>query len=215
MGQRFVRADSISVYYINPFTGQDQPALRLDGQVGDSTWLGWGPFAFVRLARIDTVTIFGFPQRVLTFELDGLAFAVMKLCKKFGPMTEWRYSDPPAPWPEWGRELVGCTIDTVGYGNTLGVAENDYLPLSFELYQNFPNPFNPATVMRYQLPVTSYVELKVYNVLGQKVATLVNEVKQPGNHEVMWDANGMSSGVYFSRFTAGRFVETKKLILLR
>jgi hypothetical protein len=88
-------------------------------------------------------------------------------------------------------------------------------PDRFLLMQNYPNPFNPATVIRYSLPVTSYTTLKIYNVLGQEVETLVNEVKSPGSNEVTWDARGMVSGVYFYRLAAGTFVETKKLVLLK
>jgi hypothetical protein len=87
--------------------------------------------------------------------------------------------------------------------------------LGFVLEQNFPNPFNPLTAIRYRVPVMSHVSLKVYNVLGQEVATLVNNVKQRGNHEVTWSAGGFASGVYFSRLQAGSQIDTRKLVLLR
>jgi len=220
MGQRFVRADSASVYYINPFTGQDQRVFRLDGQLGDTTWLGWGPYAFVRLTRIDTLTIFGFPQRVLTFELDGLAYAVMKLCERFGPMTEWRYSDPPPPWPEWGRELVGCTIDSVQYGNTLGVPDEDYFPRSFELYQNFPNPFNPETRITYTLLSRSAVVLRVFDLAGREVRSLVDQIEPAGSKLVTWngeDGQGrpVSSGVYVYQLRTAEFSQARKMLLLK
>ena len=108
----------------------------------------------------------------------------------------------------------------VSANGQLGVVtdvQNDVaaLPESFRLEQNYPNPFNPTTVIRYQLPVTSYVTLRVYNVLGQEVAALVNQEMKPGSYEVTWDADGLASGVYFSRLQAGSYTETKKLILLR
>ena len=89
------------------------------------------------------------------------------------------------------------------------------VPRQFSLSQNYPNPFNPATVIRYLLPVTSYVALKVFNILGQEVATLVNEQLTPGSYETTFDGAQLSSGVYFCRLQAGSFIETKKLILLR
>jgi uncharacterized delta-60 repeat protein len=89
------------------------------------------------------------------------------------------------------------------------------MPEKYSLEQNYPNPFNPATVIRYSLPVTSYTTLKIYNVLGQEVATLVNEMKQLGSYEVTWDASGMASGVYLYRLQAGNYIDTKKLILLK
>jgi len=87
---------------------------------------------------------------------------------------------------------------------------------SFILEQNFPNPFNPTTVISWQLAVGSDVELAVYNQLGQKVATLVSEYRKNGYHWVQWDASGHASGVYFYRLTTGSgFVQTKKLLLIK
>lgn len=217
MGQRFVRVDSTSVYY---FTGQDQRVFRLDGQVGDTTWLGWGPYAFVRLARIDTSTIFGSSQRILTFELDGLLYAVLKLSKQFGPLTEWRYSDPPPPWPEWGRELLGCTIDSVRYGNTLGITGNDNRPLSFTLDQNFPNPFNPETHIAYTLPSRSPVVLLIFDLLGREICTLVDQIEPAGARSVRWngrDSQGhpVGSGVYVYQLRTPEFSQARKMLLLR
>jgi len=91
------------------------------------------------------------------------------------------------------------------------------LPKHFSLEQNYPNPFNPATTIQFTIPSGTYgrTSLRVYNVLGNEVAILVNEQKSPGTYALRWDASGMPSGVYFYRLRAGQFVETKKLILLR
>ncbi len=88
-------------------------------------------------------------------------------------------------------------------------------PMRFVLHQNYPNPFNPSTTIGYELPARSRVVLKIYNLLGQEVATLVDEETQAGRYEVMWDAGDFSSGVYFYQLGASEFVQTKKLILLR
>ena len=88
-------------------------------------------------------------------------------------------------------------------------------PKGFQLLQNYPNPFNPRTAIRYELPEQSRVLLKVFNTLGQQVITLIDKIDQPGEHTVQWDATNVASGVYFYRLVAGRFVQTKKLILLR
>lgn len=93
--------------------------------------------------------------------------------------------------------------------------ETSNSPESFELYQNYPNPFNPTTSIQYALSSQQFVTLKVFDVLGNEVATLVNEVKHPGIYEVEYDASKVSSGVYFYQLKAGSFVETKKMILLR
>jgi hypothetical protein len=88
-------------------------------------------------------------------------------------------------------------------------------PTAFRLYQNYPNPFNPVTNFKFTIVNSQLTILKVYDVLGREVATLVNEVKQPGAYAVQWDASGVASGVYFYRLQAGGFVQTKKLLLLK
>jgi hypothetical protein len=89
------------------------------------------------------------------------------------------------------------------------------LPTEFSLEQNYPNPFNPVTNFQFSIVNRQLTILKVYNVLGQEVATLVNEVKQPGTYTVQWDASGMASGMYFYRIQAGDFVATRRLLLLK
>jgi hypothetical protein len=89
-------------------------------------------------------------------------------------------------------------------------------PVDFRLEQNYPNPFNPSTTIIFDLPRQSVVTLKVYNILGQEVATIVhNEAMQVGRHQRVFDATGLSSGVYFYKMTAGEFTETSKMILLK
>ncbi len=93
--------------------------------------------------------------------------------------------------------------------------ENNSLPTQFELAQNYPNPFNPTTTISYALPSNAKVVMKVYDVLGREVARLVDEVKPAGKYNVNFNANGLSSGVYFYSIQAGKFSETKKLMLLK
>jgi hypothetical protein len=87
------------------------------------------------------------------------------------------------------------------------------VPAEFELYQNYPNPFNPATHVRFEIPDLRFVSLKVYNVLGREIATLVNQELKPGTYEVEWDAANFPTGVYFCKLTIEDFIETKKMIL--
>ena len=89
------------------------------------------------------------------------------------------------------------------------------VPLRFGLGQNYPNPFNPATVISYSIPRLGHVSLKVYDILGNKVATLEDGVQSPGAHEVVFNAARLASGVYFYRLNAGGFTQTKKLMLLK
>lgn len=100
------------------------------------------------------------------------------------------------------------------YSGELEVDVN-YNPLNFKLHQNYPNPFNPSTKIIWQLPISSWQTLKVYDLLGNEVATLVDEYKPAGNYEVSFDASKLPSGVYFYQLKSESFIETKKMIMLR
>ena len=95
------------------------------------------------------------------------------------------------------------------------MSKNKNIPNEFALKQNYPNPFNPSTVIRYQLPVNSLVTLKVYNVLGQAVATLVDEIQDAGYKSVTWNASSYPSGVYYFRIVSSNFSDVKKMLLLK
>jgi len=113
--------------------------------------------------------------------------------------------------------------DSICWGIPLGVGEEEPcppLPQSFSLFQNYPNPFNPVTRIKYALPKDCNVKLTIYNILGRKAVTLVNESQAAGYKIVHWDSrsqsrNEVASGIYFYRLKAGDFVETRKMILLR
>ena len=89
------------------------------------------------------------------------------------------------------------------------------IPTDYSLDQNYPNPFNPTTTIKYSIPEKSNVILKIYDILGSKVETLINEEKPAGTYELNWNAANLSSGVYLYRLQAGSFVETKKMILMK
>ena len=93
--------------------------------------------------------------------------------------------------------------------------ENNIVPDGFQLMQNYPNPFNPSSRIRYSIPQISYVTLKVFDILGNEIATLVNEEKGPGVYSVSINAVKYASGIYFYKLQAGSFVETRKMVLLR
>jgi len=100
-------------------------------------------------------------------------------------------------------------------GILVGVEDEKTLPTVFALEQNYPNPFNPSTKISWQSPVGSMVTLKVYDVLGNEIATLVNEYKSSGKYEVEFNASTLPSGIYFYQLKAGGFVNTKKMILMK
>ena len=91
---------------------------------------------------------------------------------------------------------------------------NNY-PADFMLYQNYPNPFNPSTTISFSIPRSTYTTLKIFNTIGQEIATLVSDNLNPGTYSKQWNATNVASGVYFYKLQVGDFVQTKKLLLLR
>ncbi len=87
------------------------------------------------------------------------------------------------------------------------------VPSEFKLFQNYPNPFNPRTTISWQSPISSWQTLKVYDILGNEVVTLVDEFYHAGSYEIDFDATKLASGIYFYRLQAGNFIETKSMIL--
>ncbi len=134
---------------------------------------------------------------------------------------EYRYVDVTAGPGKWYYRLKQTDVDgTIHYsdvaGRTDGTAiELKAVPTAFALEQNFPNPFNPSTTIRFALPKETRVELTAYNVLGQRVQVLVDEVRPAGFYEERFDASNFASGVYFYRIQAGNFVATKRFMVLK
>jgi len=127
-----------------------------------------------------------------------------------GGVSYGRYPDGGSTW----RAFVRPTPMSSNQGAN-AIARDMPPPDVFSLSQNYPNPFNPTTVIAYQVPVAGMVHLAVYDILGRRVAVLVNERKAPGRYIVPFDASGLASGVYFYRLTAGYFVRTMKMMALK
>jgi len=109
----------------------------------------------------------------------------------------------------------GTILRTTNGGVTFVNQISSEIPERFSLYQNYPNPFNPSTNIRYTLPKNSFVSLKVYDVLGKEIATLVNESLSPGTYEATFDAAKYSSGIYFYKLTTNDFSDVKKMVLIK
>jgi L-ascorbate metabolism protein UlaG (beta-lactamase superfamily) len=108
---------------------------------------------------------------------------------------------------------IGVTIELKKASTEIN--KNESMPNSFGLYQNYPNPFNPTTEISYQLPANSHVILKVFDTLGGEVATLVNEYKSAGKHEVKFNGKNLTGGVYLYQLKSGILSDTKKLVLMK
>ena len=100
-------------------------------------------------------------------------------------------------------------------GTATSVNDKSNIPVTYALEQNYPNPFNPSTTIKYDLADNSFVSLKIYNAIGGEVASLINSVVPAGSHELVFDAAALKSGVYFYTLSAGTFVQTRKMILMK
>ncbi|MCW9095100.1 MAG: T9SS type A sorting domain-containing protein [Ignavibacteriaceae bacterium] len=112
------------------------------------------------------------------------------------------------PSLRWDSSMISITTVT-------NINENELNPTAFKLYDNYPNPFNPSTTLRYSIPEASFTTLKVYDELGKEVATLVNETKSAGTYEVEFSAKDLASGIYYYTLQAGSFSKTNKMILMK
>ncbi|MBE0539492.1 MAG: CotH kinase family protein [Ignavibacterium sp.] len=201
-----------------------------------------GPRGFIVLCSDDTLFHPLFPDVTnyignFDFGLSGGGELLMLLDQNLNVIDSLTYDDA-APWPEeadgngptlalinpdYDNHLPQNWAASNGYGTPgsvndvfVNVPENrDLITDEYSLLQNFPNPFNPVTAIKYSIPKTSFVSLKVYDVLGHEVKTLVEELKNPGTYQVIFEGTGLSSGVYFYRIKAENFINTKKLILLK
>ncbi|HSW55802.1 MAG TPA: T9SS type A sorting domain-containing protein, partial [Ignavibacteriaceae bacterium] len=164
----------------------------------------------------------------------GEAWEAFGFVPGFGTTTEpksYSFIDENVTTGTYKYRLKQIDFDgTYTYSNEIEIAV-DFTPKEFVLYQNYPNPFNPSTKIKYSIPNVEthrdaslqMVTLKVYDILGNEVATLVNEEKQPGVYEVEFNSQfshsgavrNLSSGVYFYQLKAGSFVQTKKMILTK
>jgi hypothetical protein len=216
-GDYFERVDSASgnVYHRGAYSGLLDSLRASPGDIVRSVRLFGSAYQEYLLAEPDTVL--GLPTMVrhaaAMITPDVLAY---DLAMGFGLTFEEYSSEGGYPWGGWSvARLQYAKIDGREFGTLLSAPAGAPLPAAFRLSQNFPNPFNPATRIAYAVPAEAYVSLAVYDVFGREVARLVGERKPAGEYAATWNAGGSPSGVYFYRLTAGRYAETKKMIILR
>jgi parallel beta-helix repeat protein len=138
----------------------------------------------------------------LSFLIDSVTFSEQSKNISFGRRPDgsenWCFISKPSPLDSNGSEIVDPEI-----------------PSRYLLFQNYPNPFNPSTTIKYDIPAGGFVTIKVYDILGSEVETLLHDYREPGKYELEWNAGSFASGVYFYNINAGDFHQTKKMILLR
>jgi len=215
----YVRTSDNSLIYVYYLRQENNKIVRypnytildFDINVGDTVWSFLGIQSSP--AILDTIylqNVFG--RYLSTYYFFTTPFDYYSYSDSIGFNTLWALT----LLNYYPKYLLGCIIDGVSYG-LVGVEEdeNEFLPVAFNLSQNYPNPFNPATTITYQIPEREFVTIKVYDILGREVATLVNEEKPAGSYEIQFNASGLTSGIYFYQLKAGSYSETKKMILLK
>ncbi len=130
----------------------------------------------------------------------------------YAPFSNFYLTGPPSPPAPGGTDFG---IDAQADCSDVVPTDTEDLPTAFALGNAYPNPFNPATTIEFALPQVEMVSLNVFNITGQKVATLVNETMARGSYEITFDASALSSGVYMYTLEAGDYSDTKKMVLVK
>lgn len=171
----------------SPFSGQVEHRIKFQRGSGDSM-----------------TVIYAFPQEI-NCDLQDLFGGVIVNTQLIGS------GQFTIPNPDALQQLKLL----VNYTNATDVEEDNLVADNFSLSQNYPNPFNPATSIQYSIAKNEFVSLKVYDVLGREVTTLINEEVSAGNYNVSFNASGLTSGIYFYTLSAGKISQTKSMILLK
>ena len=175
------------------------PALAYDGVNPRVPWISWGPYLWADglNPRAD-----GLIWECANFQSDGTHPSPSGRMKVANMLVDFFKSDSTTrPW------FVDASTTSVHLGTVP--------PATATLEQNYPNPFNPGTTIEFSIPSAQFVMLKVYNLLGQEVVTLVNGLQTAGVHSVQWNASSFSTGFYFYRMETGKFSQTRKLMLMK
>jgi hypothetical protein len=227
------------IYYLDqsPTLGHTNDTLNangtLEGYVSDSAGV---PIEFAHIVYGHSFDI-GFPYDLYVLS-DSTGYFKFDYLGILAPLVIWidlyeyQYKEVQI-WPD-----STCMIDTIKLKGPISNIEDENLLLpAFELLQNYPNPFNPTTKIKFTIPLNVIstegrnlgdfslssssrndnrnVQLKVYDILGNEIAALVNELKPPGTYEVAFDGSGLSSGIYFYKLSVGKYSETRKMLLMK
>ncbi|MBL1212743.1 MAG: T9SS type A sorting domain-containing protein [Ignavibacteriae bacterium] len=231
--EEFIRSDSNCVYYWSRLENKEILVFDTTVPPDSEMIINWGGFITATSRLFNSGTLFGEETNFYSYALGGLLFGDIKLADKFG-YASYEYRADTEEIDYWS--LKGCIINDTLYGTITDVEPTPINPTEFTLHQNYPNPFNPTTTITFTLPrhggqakvadafnaSTTNVLLKIYDILGNEITTLVNEEKPPGTYEVEFDTrltnkqgSSLSSGVYFYRLNIGAFTETMKFVLLK
>ncbi len=221
-GERYIRSDSVYVYYWDPKCdngiGCENSVFNISASIGIEDTINWAYYMFATLIESNQTTLFNQTTKFYQYSLGGLIFADIWLANRFGYTKFNYYGD--YQWQPDVWQLKGCIISDTLYGETVDVKNVNEIPIGIELYQNFPNPFNPSTKIKFTIPEFGFASLKVYDILGNEVATLINEEKPAGEYEIEFTVGldsdpGKASGIYFYQLKTKNYSLTKSMIYLK
>ena len=206
-------------YYVYPLNDTLEFMYYKKNTIIGDTWENPNP-EFPEYPAVYTVLdtfvapVFGSSQIVKYLSRDyGILLFYEYWTEKFGKLSNIEH---PYGWAT--EVLMGCVKDGVAYGDTsfrIVSVGDEFLPNKFVLTQNFPNPFNPSTQINFTLPEGDFVTLEVFNVLGEKIKSLISEFKPAGKHTVQFEANELASGTYLYVLKTTNFIQTKKMQLVK
>ena len=218
-GGKIVRADSNNIFYYDEYDSSEVLFYKLNAEINDS-WITKlnGRNYKIKLASNYTKKYFGVLTTILRYEFDGAPWNFVEISKEFGIVLNVFSSGL-----QRHKRLLGCKLSNNYYGDVVSVDSYFKKIYTFELVQNYPNPFNSSTGIKYSLPQdnsTYQVTLKIYDIRGRLVNTLVNQNQAAGTYLVNWDGKDMngqavSSGVYFYTLQIDKFKTTNKMLLIR
>jgi hypothetical protein len=184
--------------------------LDYDMNIGDTVYVFFRAHYPSVLNRVATSNLFG--RNLSTYAFLVSSYNYYSFTDSIGFNTLMG-----STFQNWMPEnLLGCVVDGKVFGNVItGIEKHNEVFVDYKLYQNYPNPFNPVTKIKYSIPKGSQVIIKVYDVLGKEVSTLVNQFRNTGVYEVEFNASNIPSGVYFYKMISDNIVNAKKLLLLK
>lgn len=188
--------------------------FKIDPNEGDTWQQYWYNEVWLSNTILDTFKTIVFGNEVMVYVIDrrdstGFLGSREYWTKEFGRLN--------GIYEQAEDHLIGCLIDGVVYGDTstVGINDEEQLPTNLVLYQNYPNPFNSSTVISWQLAVGSNLQLKVYDLLGREIITLINQYHISGKYKTTFDAEGLPSGTYLYRIITDNFSDMRKMLYLK
>jgi hypothetical protein len=220
---RYLRIDSSTacIYKFDPYGNYNNDELLRDSLKmieGDSFMAEDGYTLICTL--VDTIELFAENRLRKHFYFPLIPiYGEHKYVKGIGETYRWEHSEPIVSVDIYS-ELTYAKINGEEFGQLVNISDNITEKYSHKLFQNYPNPFNPKTKIKFTIPSVQTqravsVKLKVYDVLGNEIETLVNEYKPAGEYEVEFDGKVLPSGIYFYQIKCSNFIETKKMSLLK